>query len=128
MIVDEILKAARELATPADWSRAVEFARNGEFLASGQSKGFELEIRTVGGFGKAEPRRIVIDSADSSWQCDCSDDDPCVHVLATLIAIKQEKVRGLNGAPQAREQSTIAHIVHVLKRYPDNLLGFERQL
>ncbi len=87
--LSETFDIARESAVGQDWSKAVTFSRNAEFVLEDKSES-SIIIRVL------EPKktlstRVEIDIEACDWQTDCRcDEDPCRHVLAALIAAKNQ--------------------------------------
>lgn len=85
---DEYFHLLREESQPAWWSRAVQVARHLKMTLEAADSGEEIALRifdgtSPGGF-------FVVHTPDEGyWQCDChSREDPCLHVLASAIALK----------------------------------------
>jgi superfamily II DNA or RNA helicase len=122
--MDNILELVRELVTPSNWSRGVELARNGNFYQDPGTPVGESIFRVVQG-----PRdRIVTVTLypnDELWRCDCAqEEDPCRHVVATILAIKQGKV-----SEQSKDSSQTKHgVVHYVFTRVGKSLGFKRYI
>jgi superfamily II DNA or RNA helicase len=90
--MSELFQAVRESCTPALWSKAVELARTGTFSADRQGDTITVNVTPK----DAAVRPIVsLYEEDLDWQCTCvSDDDPCQHVAAAVIAIRRAREKG----------------------------------
>ena len=118
--MDELLKTIREGCGPALWSRGVEWARQN--LVSGVKDGDALVFR-VKVPGVAVTPVATLLPVDGDWHCTCpSDDDPCAHVAAAVIAWK--KSRDL-GQELPRSEAAGGKVVYRLLRQSGRL-AFER--
>lgn len=112
--IGETLDIARESALGQDWSKAVTFSRNAEFLLE-KADSDSLVIR-VFEKNKTLSTRVEIDTQAADWQVDCRcESDPCLHVLSALIAAKNK----INF--RTTESKTSAHLVYVLEIHNDSL-------
>ena len=122
--MDTLFSLAREASDPSTWSKAVELARNATVTELSESGAAEAEYSIQAG-----PRDPVIYVSfvpeDEVWDCDCDGPvDPCEHVLATLISLKQGGVKKAGAHEQARES---ARVVHAFSRI-GSTLSFSRYL
>ncbi len=87
--MDALFQTAKELALPRVWSAGVELARNGDFQEEGTASPDERQFRIIR--GARDPLiRVSLSESNELWQCDCGlDDDPCMHVVGTIIAVRQ---------------------------------------
>jgi hypothetical protein len=92
--MDALFQTAKELALPRVWSAGVELARNGDFQEEGTATDDERQFRVIR--GARDPLvRVSLSESNELWQCDCgSDEDPCVHVVGTIIAVRQGLAAG----------------------------------
>jgi hypothetical protein len=107
--MEGILALVREMAVAQTWSAGVALARNATFHEEQESPSAERNFRIIQG-----PRdRIVsvsISEASELWQCDCElEEDPCRHVVATLLALKQDKVLPISGGFSQRAFGAVQH-------------------
>lgn len=116
--VEKLLASIREAAEQSVWSKAVELARNGEFIEFAGGTPSEFSVRVVSGISG---RSQLATFDQDFWQCDCSDDDPCVHVTAALIAFKQGKTKRLATSESA------AQVVHLIENI-DGYISLTRVL
>ncbi|MCB0324914.1 MAG: DEAD/DEAH box helicase [Bdellovibrionales bacterium] len=88
---DELFQLARESAGPGDWSKAVTLSRNVEFvLERDDPEAIRVKLLER---GKPVGSVVQLNLPACDWQTDCRcDEDPCLHVLASVIAFKN----GLN--------------------------------
>jgi superfamily II DNA or RNA helicase len=107
--VEALFNLVKELASPKVWSSGVELARNGDFHEE-RSSADERTFLLYSG-PKSRAVRVALSEPSEIWQCDCGgDDDPCVHVIATIIAVRQSKISPA-GRPLVRSTTQIpAHI------------------
>ena len=120
--MEELLRTAREAAEARTWSQAVELARTAEFHEQQSLDPDERVFRVVR--GPRDPVLTVsLSEGNLSWQCDCSEtEDPCRHVLATIIAERQGKAQA--GVPRSRSGPS-GTLVHSFRR-SGRFLAFER--
>ncbi len=96
--MEALFSLARELASPRTWSAGVELARNADFQERRSLDEHERVFRLIQG---PRDRLVTVSLSERNelWQCDCEDgDDPCRHVVATIIALRQ----GLQGRALVR--------------------------
>jgi hypothetical protein len=122
--MENLFALVREMAEPQVWSSGVELARNATFQEEQPPAPSERLFRIMQG-----PRdalvSVMLSESNELWQCDCSlDEDPCRHVVATVLALKQGKMVGV-GATVGRR--TIGGVVHAFSRV-GGALRFERFL
>lgn len=120
--MEELLSVARESAEARTWSQAVELARTAEFHEQHSLDPDERVFRLVRG-----PRdpvlSISLSERNTAWQCDCSEsEDPCRHVLATIIAVRQGKVERVTSRSRGGASGTLIHSFRRAGKY----LAFER--
>ncbi len=123
-MIENLFGLVREMADKQVWSAGVELARNAVFQEEPQSLDNDRIFRILRG-----PRdkivSVSLSESNELWQCDCAlDEDPCRHVVATLLAIKQEKVT--SGA-QITERLAFGAVRHEFFRN-GTALRFERSL
>jgi len=124
MSINSFFTTIRDLASPRVWSTGVEIARTADFVREGSPNVDDQTFRLVRGQrDKVETISLSIES--EMWQCTCTEeDDPCAHVVATVIALKQR------GSEQelVRETTTLpAQVVYRFAR-ANRFLTFERVL
>ncbi|TPV96804.1 MAG: DEAD/DEAH box helicase [Myxococcales bacterium FL481] len=100
---DELLDAVRESCAAGVWSRGVELAR-AQAVVGERCGPDEIVLRVIQKRGQVSPA-VSLYPTDLDWNCECKEpDDPCAHVAAAIIAVKQAIKHG-----QAPE--TIGHEV-----------------
>jgi len=122
--MDGLFSLVRELAQPAVWSSGVELARNSDFEELDSQDAEERLWRVLGG-RKDRPVRVSLSESSNLWSCDCGlDEDPCRHVVATILALRQGK-----GATRTVRAGTSVpmSVVHSLVRQ-GRYLSFSRFL
>lgn len=107
--MEALFELAREMAEPKTWSAGVELARNGIFQEEGSSSPDERTFRVAQG-----PRDKVVSVSISEeselWQCSCSaEEDPCRHVVATIIAVKQGRLERSSAVSSLSKVGVITH-------------------
>lgn len=122
--MENVAALVREMAEPQVWSAGVELARNATFQEELQSAPAERLFRILQG-----PRdalvSVMLSESNELWQCDCSlDEDPCRHVVATVLALKQGKVVS---ASASAGRKIVGGVVHAFWR-AGGALRFERFL
>ncbi len=91
--MDALFQEIREAASPRAWSRGVELNRRGTVSRQGQ-EGASL-VLVVAPPPPSAPRTVELDPEALDWGCDCgSDEDPCEHVTAGIIAWRQAEQTG----------------------------------
>jgi len=86
-----LFAAAREAAPPRTWSRGVELQRADAVDLIQDGDPVELRVRVP---GKTIAPQATLHIADAEWSCTCDGDDPCEHVVAAVLAIRQAKKEG----------------------------------
>ena len=122
--MEELLKVVREMAPAAVWSAGVELSRNAEFHEVPSSSEEERSFRIV-----QRPRdpvyAVTLSEVNESWQSDCPcEDDPCRHVIATVIGVRQNRV--VSGAVK-RSGAPSGSVAHTFTRM-NGRLSFARYL
>ena len=122
--MEGLFALVREMAEPRVWSAGVELARNAIFEQEPSIIAAERTVRIAQ--GPRDPLvTVMLFELDELWRCDCSlDEDPCRHVVAAILAVKQGKVTKV-GAKGAR--SEIGAVCHAFTR-EGSALRFERYL
>jgi superfamily II DNA or RNA helicase len=122
--MDSLFDVVKEMAEPAEWSAGVELARNAEFQGDATSSSDEQSVRILQG-KRDKIIAVTVSTADAVWQCDCTlEADPCRHVVAVVLAIRQNKIQkaGVNAAARS-----VGVLVHCFTRSGDHM-AFSRQL
>ena len=102
----QLFAAIRSATSASIWSKGVELNRDGSVLGKGWAR--EEIVLTVIVSNRAVNPVVTLWPEDEDWNCDCgSNEDPCEHVVASIIAIKQANEQGVK-LPQAK--STVASI------------------
>lgn len=122
--METLFTSAREASEPNVWSKAVELARNATVIELSERGAPEREYSL-----QASPRDAVVYVSifpeDAAWDCDCDGPaDPCEHVLATLISVKQGRVEKAGSEVQSKGS---ARVVHTFIR-EGSTLSFSRYL
>jgi hypothetical protein len=122
--MEELLKVVREMAPAAVWSAGVELSRNAEFHEVPSNSEEERSFRIV-----QRPRdavyTVTLSEVNESWQSDCPcEDDPCRHVIATVIGVRQNRI--VSGAVK-RSGAPSGSVAHTFTRM-NGRLSFARYL
>ncbi len=105
--MDKLFLLARQMAEPNVWSAGVELARNAIFDEEPLGAAHERVFRIAQGRRDAIVS-VTLSEANELWQCDCSlDEDPCRHVVATILAVKQGNLA--SSAVLRRATSSVSH-------------------
>jgi hypothetical protein len=122
--MERLFATVRELASPATWSAGVELARNAEIHELPAPHSDDRLFRMLQG-ARDKTVTVTLSESNEAWQCDCgSDEDPCRHVIAAILAVRQGKV-GRDAKRPALGSS--ARVVHTFKR-EEGRLSFAREL
>ena len=88
-----IFEAVQEACPRAIWSRGVSLARADGVSVEEQSA-TTITLRVQGRKGMGAPQ-VTLHPKDEDWECTCSSpEDPCDHVVASVIALRQAKKAG----------------------------------
>jgi superfamily II DNA or RNA helicase len=91
--VQAIYERVRSEAERSAWSAGVELARGGA-VSQERVSGGERVLRVRPNGGLVHPT-VLLYVDDAEWECDCgSDDDPCAHVAAAVIALRRAQQEG----------------------------------
>ena len=91
--IDGLLAAIREACGTKLWSRGIELSRRSSVCREeGDEEPIVLRLAEQ---GQALARVVSFWLEEGDWHCDCGDkDDPCVHIVASVIHLKQAMDRG----------------------------------
>ncbi len=90
----ELFNAIREGSGSQIWSKGVAISRANAVLSENLSND-ELVLR-VKVAGKSISPKVTLWPEEEDWNCDCgSEEDPCEHVAAAVIALRQAKEKGI---------------------------------
>lgn len=119
--LDSLFEAIREECDPGIWSRAVTAARSGAVHGERESDD-EIVLRVSTHQGLVAPTVRLYPDEDE-WDCDCAGPaNPCEHVAAAAIALRQARKDGKSLPRSVQETATIGYR---LARRPGGL-GLER--
>ncbi|HPG24174.1 MAG TPA: DEAD/DEAH box helicase [Myxococcota bacterium] len=108
--IQALFEAVQEACPRPVWSRGVELARAEAVSVESRRKG-EIALRVVSGGALVAPE-VTLHPDDEDWQCSCaSPDDPCEHVAASVIALRQAKKSGADLPTPGRERGRIAYVL-----------------
>jgi superfamily II DNA or RNA helicase len=107
--MNNLFAVARGLSDESTWNRAVKLARHADIhpVASSEPGVDEYRIEASG-----EPKAflVAITPEDEDWDCTCPGaEDPCEHVLATLIALKQGALSQDNVRERTSGRGVVVH-------------------
>jgi hypothetical protein len=122
--MEKLFAAVRAACLPAVWNRAVELTRTTKIVKEA-GDGAEFNFRVTGGTGPVSPRGTLwLD--DACWSCDCTENnDPCSHVAAAAIALKNGEV--LDSAVSSPARVAGLTLIYSFER-ADGRLHFHRLL
>jgi superfamily II DNA or RNA helicase len=102
--VQDLFDTVRAQASRPAWSEGVELARSG--AVQGERDGpHEVVLRVRPRSGVVHPTVLLLPD-DLAWECDCGgDDDPCAHVTAAVIALRNARREG-KPLPEAEASSS----------------------
>ena len=103
--LDDTFALVRVDCSPSLWSRGVETARGGLVSLDVASPHLtsltgELVLQVRSQQREIIPHRVTLFPEEGSWECTCGGADPCEHVAAAVIAVrndqcaKQEAIEG----------------------------------
>lgn len=118
--LDRLFEILRDESSRGPWSRGVEMARAGRVLVIKKDPG-EIVSRVDVPGSVTTPTAILYPVLED-WECDCNDDDPCQHVLATVIACRSG-AKGETGSNLPK--STLSTLEYAFSR-TNSGLSFER--
>ncbi len=100
--MQRLFDVVRAAASQSAWSQGVELARaGGVFTERADAREHVLRVRPRAGL--IHPTVIVYPD-DDAWECDCGGaEDPCAHVAAAAIALRQAEREG-RPLPSARAE------------------------
>lgn len=111
--MEKLLELVRELVPAAIWSAGVELARTSEVVEVPSMNAGERSFRIVQG-PQDKAITVALSDEDQAWQSDCAcPDDPCRHVVGTVLALKQGK---LSTGPFRRPGAAVGQVVHAFSR------------
>jgi hypothetical protein len=106
------------------WSQAVEMVRR-DCVTTDKRSAEEIVLRVMNPETSISPK-VTLWPLDEDWQCECkSKDDPCKHVAAAVIALRQA---GKRGEELPRSRSNAGHISYRFSRNAEGQLLFTRFL
>lgn len=90
--IDTLFKAIQNACPIGIWSQGISFARNRSVMED-SSKPDEIILRIMLPNRPVSPK-VTLWPEDLDWHCDCgSREDPCSHVAAAIIAVKNNELR-----------------------------------
>lgn len=126
--IEEYFITVREACDRSVWSRGVELARanavDGESFEDGEAI---LRVSTRGGMICP---MVTLYLEDLDWDCDCpSHSDPCEHVAASTIALRNARKEGL-ALPRASSGGATGagRLQYTLRRANNGGLSLERAI
>lgn len=94
--------AVKDACRSGLWAQGVGLARDGAVGAFGHGSGGAWTFRVVGP-GPGVAATVTLHPGDAEWDCDCgSRIDPCAHVAAAAIAVRQDPDAVLGAAAARR--------------------------
>jgi len=103
--MDELLQAVRKACSPKLWSIGVTLARGDRVTLEKDQVTLRVSAPQL-----AVPYVVELDIADQAWGCDCpSREDPCAHVAAAAIALKEARSGAKTLVTSERKKKSIAY-------------------
>ena len=123
MSIDSLHNTVQEAANRALWSQGVKLCRDHHVIQDrANAEEIQLRVQIV---NKPISPKVTLWPDDEDWFCDCKDrSDPCVHVIASVIALKSGNVQGTQEDNQGAKKYSIRYR---FTRTPDGL-SFERMI
>lgn len=91
--IEGLFAAIREASSAKHWSRGIELCRRSSFCRE-EGEDDKIVLR-LAEHDRTVARVVSFWPTEGDWHCDCHDkEDPCVHIVATIIALKQAKENG----------------------------------
>jgi hypothetical protein len=116
--LSSLYEAVQEDCDRGVWSRGVELAR-GENVQVESRDPHEIVLRVVARAGRGAPQ-VTLHLDDAAWECSCvSNDDPCEHVAASVIALRRAEKTGV-ALPEKGER--LGRLVYRLRDQGGHLL------
>jgi superfamily II DNA or RNA helicase len=117
-----LFKAIQKESTSQVWSRGVELAR-ADAVSGERNDESEIALRVSPRQGMLAPL-VTLYLEDEDWECSCNGvEDPCEHVTAAVIALKQARTAGL---PMPTPAAPAGRLRYQFDEAPDQSLGFQR--
>ncbi|MAG29561.1 MAG: helicase [Deltaproteobacteria bacterium] len=106
--MQSLFEAVQEACPRPTWSRGVQLARADAVSVEQRDEG-EIALRVVARRGMVAPE-VTLHPADDEWECSCSSpEDPCEHVVASVIALRQSKKTGQALPAQGEGRGHVAY-------------------
>ncbi|MDD2943511.1 MAG: hypothetical protein PHC51_11175, partial [bacterium] len=106
--LSQLFSEARECVEDKEWSEAAAFLRQVRVRIERSVEG--TVVLSVHQDGSAVSQRVVLYLDDQAWESSClCSDDPCKHVLVSLIALKNNR---LSERESREDQSASLRIVY----------------
>ena len=106
--MQSIFEAIQEACTRPIWSRGVQLARRDAVSVEERSH-LEISLRVSTRGGLVAPQ-VTLRPKDEDWECSCSSvEDPCEHVAACVIALRQSKKAGTSLPTQGEGRGRIVY-------------------
>lgn len=106
--MQSIFEAIQEACSRQVWSRGVTLARTDAVSIEERSeREIALRVSTRGGLVSPE---VTLHPMDDDWECSCSStEDPCEHVAACVIALRQAEKSGQGLPTQGENRGRIVY-------------------
>jgi len=106
--MQNIFEAIQEACSRQIWSRGVRLARE-DAVSVEESNDLEISL-CVSTHGRLAAPQVTLRPEDEDWECSCpSPDDPCEHVVACVIALRQSKKSGKDLPTQGESRGRIVY-------------------
>ncbi len=108
--MQSIFEAIQEASERPIWSKGVQLTRNNAVtIEERDDQCITLRVETRGGLGLVAPQ-VSLYPGDDDWECSCAGAvDPCEHVIASIIALRQSKKTGTSIPKQGEGRGRIVY-------------------
>jgi len=106
--MQSIFEAIQEACSRQIWSRGVRLAR-ADAVSIEERSDLEINLCVSTRGGLVAPQ-VTLRPREEDWECSCSSpDDPCEHVVACVIALRQSKKFGTSLPTQGESRGRIVY-------------------
>ncbi|MFK7894369.1 MAG: DEAD/DEAH box helicase [Myxococcota bacterium] len=108
--IQSLFEAIQEASERPIWSKGVQLTRNDAVsIEEREEDAITLRVETRGGLGLSAPQ-VTLYPDEDDWECSCtSNDDPCEHVIASIIALRQSRKKGTSVPKQGEGRGRIVY-------------------
>ncbi len=122
--MQQLFNAVQSACSKATWSRGVELVRS-DAVSGERSSGSEIILRVATRQALIAPL-VTLYPEDEEWECTCrGQEDPCEHVAAAVIALRQARKAGLD---LPRPAAAAGRIRYAFTATGARSIAFEREV